>query len=324
MALTPSSTRGGGPPGRRRPGRTAPIAALVVFAVLLTACGPERVYQYRIMTRGPVSTNVEQFAGQVQRGLNDRRGWSLGGAIEFRRTNGPADFTVWLSTAGSVPSFSSMCSTQWSCRVGPNVIINEDRWRGATATWPYGVATYRNYVVNHEVGHWLGWGHIPCAGPGRRAPVMAQQSKGGAALGRCRFNVWPTEYERQVTAARHGVTARSIGLPSSDDPAGHLDRVDVRRRADGRPERVRLVGWAADGDTRGAIPIAVLVDTEPVWMARADKPRPDVQRIYPGLSRNHGFDVSVDVPPGAGVVCVDAAGVGSGLPRTQIGCEVVK
>lgn len=321
--MDPISTSSRSPrtPGRHR---SVPIVALVVLAVVLTACGPERIHQYQIMTRGPVSTDVEQFAAQVDRGLNDRRGWSLGGAIEFRRTHGPADFTVWLSTAASVPSFSSLCSTQWSCRVGPNVIINEDRWRSATATWPYGVASYRDYVLNHEVGHWLGWGHTSCAGPGQRAPVMAQQSKGGAALGACRFNVWPTDSERQVTARRQGVTARSIGLWSPDDPFGRLESVRVDRRPDGRPERVHLSGFAMDGDTRDPIPVAFLVDNRSVRLTSADRYRPDLLDSFPGQGTHHGFATTLEVSPDAGVVCVDAFGVRSGLPRAQVGCHVVK
>jgi hypothetical protein len=35
---------------------------------------------------------------------------------------------------------------------------------------------YRRYMVNHEVGHFFGYGHRPCATSGGPAPVMMQQT----------------------------------------------------------------------------------------------------------------------------------------------------
>ena len=51
------------------------------------------------------------------------------------------------------------------------------------------LAAYRTYQVNHEVGHYLGHGHVSCPGSDRAAPVMLQQSMD---LGRCVPNSWPT------------------------------------------------------------------------------------------------------------------------------------
>ena len=51
----------------------------------------------------------------------------------------------------------------------PNVVINNDRWVFASSSWNAGggsLRDYRHMVVNHEVGHWLGHGHLFCPGPG--------------------------------------------------------------------------------------------------------------------------------------------------------------
>lgn len=300
------------------------VGAIAAVVVLVAACDPERIYTYRIATRGPVGADAGEFAAQVDRTLRDPRGWSLGGSIGFRRTDGPANFTVWLASAGSVPSFSSACSSQWSCRVGPNVIINHDRWRGATATWPYGLRAYRDYVTNHEVGHWLGFGHQGCPAPGLPAPVMTQQSKGGSVLGACRFNTWPTQGELQAAARRHGVSVRPTGLASPEDPFGNIDRVQVERRPDGKPRAVRLAGWAMDGDTTGPLLVAVFVDGRPLTMLVADRQRADLARAVPMLGGAHAFDQRVELPPTASIVCLDAIGAGPGLPAAQLGCPIVK
>lgn len=150
----------------------------------------QRTVTYSVATRGPVTASVKEFARLAQQTYDDPRGWR-GGGVTFRRVASGGSFTLVLSTAEQVPSFSSVCSTMWSCRVGRYVIINQTRWRSASPAWNAGkrsLRDYRHMVVNHETGHWLGLGHPSCPGPGRLAPVMMQQSKGTSG---CRFNPFP-------------------------------------------------------------------------------------------------------------------------------------
>jgi hypothetical protein len=91
------------------------------------------------------------------------------------------------------------CDVVWSCRNGSNVVINEDRWLGASPAWNEaggGLRDYRHMVVNHETGHWLGFGHATCSSPGAPAAVMQQQSMG---LQRCAPNPWRLARERVAT-----------------------------------------------------------------------------------------------------------------------------
>ena len=308
--------------------RLIAVAAVALLAATLVGCeqpAPDRVITYRIETRGPIRADLGQFGRHVAQTVSDPRGWSMGGAISFRQVTGPADISIVLATAASVPRFSSGCSSQWSCRVGRYVIINEERWLGATALWPYDLDSYQHYVVNHELGHWLGLGHWGCPGGfGTRSPVMAQQSKGGAALGSCRFNVWPTDAEKGSVGRIQRVRPRPTGLRSPDDPFGNLNRTTITRDVNGRPDTVRMQGWALDGDTSAPLGIIVQVDGRPVDIVRADRRRDDVARDYPRYGASHGFDVTVDVPPDAETMCVVAGGVGGGYPLQTIGCAVVK
>jgi hypothetical protein len=151
---------------------------------------------YHVTTRGRISASVATFRRQAQATFEDARGWRRAG-VAFRRVPRGGDFTLVLSEASQVPTFSSGCSARWSCRVGRYVIVNQTRWQRASPMWNdagRSLRDYRHMVVNHETGHWLGHGHRGCTGRGNPAPVMQQQS---IALDGCRPNPWPTAPERR-------------------------------------------------------------------------------------------------------------------------------
>ncbi|MFD1945273.1 DUF3152 domain-containing protein [Nocardioides aestuarii] len=154
-----------------------------------------RTATYRIETRGHITARMKVFRRQVAETFADPRGWRSAG-VAFRRVSQGGDFSVVLAEASEVPRFSSVCSAQWSCRVGRYVIINQTRWKHASPSWNSAgqpLRGYRHMVVNHETGHWLGHAHRGCTGRGDLAPVMQQQSKG---LDGCRHNPWPLASER--------------------------------------------------------------------------------------------------------------------------------
>ena len=156
--------------------------------------GVRRTVTYRVETRGRITTSLKDFRRLAQQTYDDPRGWR-GKGVRFVRVERRGSFTLVLAEASTVPTFSSGCSSTYSCRVGRHVIINQTRWNRATPPWNAGggsLRDYRHMVVNHETGHWLGYGHAGCSGRGALAPVMMQQSKG---LDGCRFNPWPTPRE---------------------------------------------------------------------------------------------------------------------------------
>jgi len=155
------------------------------------------VVKYQVAIKGKVSTPLADFATQADQILNDPNGWARA-SIHFEQVKSGGAFTLWLSEDRYLPSFSRICSTYYSCSVGNNVIINHDRWMSGTAI-KMSIGDYRHMVVNHEVGHWLGWGHSYCPGKGQAAPLMMQQSKG---LNGCVGNPYPLP--RELKTPRFG------------------------------------------------------------------------------------------------------------------------
>jgi hypothetical protein len=137
------------------------------------------------------------FAQAVEATLGDPRSWGNGGRASFQRVGaaeaaaGQFDFKVSLVSPGSMERYCPGVGTggYTSCRYGDRAVINLARWATAVPDYEGDVATYRQYVVNHEVGHALGnREHPPCPGPGQLAPVMQQQTLG---LDGCVKNPWP-------------------------------------------------------------------------------------------------------------------------------------
>lgn len=160
------------------------------------------------------------FAQTVEAILSDPRGWTGSGEVSFKRVDGDAadpDFRVSLTTpetthkagvCGHAIEYESSCYNSNLHRV----VINLARWvRGAMA-FQGDLGLYRQYVINHEVGHALGNTHVGCPKDGALAPLMMQQTFGVAndyvaklngaggpvpANGKvCRPNAWPNPAAR--------------------------------------------------------------------------------------------------------------------------------
>lgn len=150
-----------------------------------------RTVPVRVEVEQGVHINPAVFATFVTTTLNDPRSWGNGGSIGFARTSGEAPLQVVLASPATTDRFCAPLDTNTadlSCRSGSRAVINAARWANGTPEYASDLTAYRHYVVNHEVGHWLGHGHVLCPGRGRPAPVMQQQTLG---LDGCARNSWP-------------------------------------------------------------------------------------------------------------------------------------
>ncbi len=247
---------------------------------------PARTITYTVRTRGTVRGDLAEFRRLASVTLNDRRGWSLGGSIRWREVSSGGDFVLWLASPSAVDAFAPICDASYSCRVGSNVVINDLRWRTGTAVWP-DVAEYHHYVVNHEVGHWLGMGHRGCPGAGAPAPVMQQQS---IALGRCVTNTWPTAAEKADGARRYRVPLRS----------SRPDLYAIKQHGDGGTAVHVIDGASAYARFQAHLPTALGRTSASLWdFAVADRDRDGVDDVVAIKRASSSGRIEVHVLDGA-------------------------
>jgi Protein of unknown function (DUF3152) len=153
------------------------------------------MWTYRVAVEEGLPVSLGEFTAMVDATLGDPRGWTGRGERLFQRVSGAASFTVYLASPwtaynlcrgvvdiriGGVP--------YTNCQAGGPVVINSDRYLSGASAFTGGLDVYRRYVINHEVGHRLGFAHQSCPGSGQLAPVMQQQTLG---MQGCQPNAWP-------------------------------------------------------------------------------------------------------------------------------------
>ncbi|MEU0257431.1 DUF3152 domain-containing protein [Streptomyces sp. NPDC006184] len=165
------------------------------------APGAGRKYRYRVDVERGLGLDGELFAEAVQKTLNDDRSWAHGGARTFERvSSGKPDFVITLASPGTTATWcakSGLDTTEdnVSCdsAATERVMINAYRWAQGSRTYgSSAIHAYRQMLINHEVGHRLGHGHVSCQKNNELAPVMQQQTKFLDHDGiHCRPNPWP-------------------------------------------------------------------------------------------------------------------------------------
>ncbi|MFG2192995.1 DUF3152 domain-containing protein [Streptomyces sp. NPDC048639] len=165
------------------------------------APGRGEVVRYRVDVEKKLPLDGKLFAQAVQKTLNDRRSWGRGGTRTFERvSSGEPDWVITLASPGTTATWCAKSGLDTtvdnvSCDSASTerVMINAYRWaQGAETYGDDKMLTYREMLINHEVGHRLGLGHEGCPKSGALAPVMMQQTKYLATDGRiCKPNAWP-------------------------------------------------------------------------------------------------------------------------------------
>ena len=161
----------------------------------------------------------EGFARMVTETLDNPKSWTHNPQFAFQRIDASTpdlkpDFRVSLTSPMTVREGcgyeiqleSSCYNPIYGPDAEPRVFINLARWVRGAVPFQGDIGSYRQYLINHEVGHAIGYTtHEPCERNGALAPIMMQQtfstSDNDASRfdpeyvkpdGKtCRFNSWP-------------------------------------------------------------------------------------------------------------------------------------
>ena len=146
-----------------------------------------------------IVTDTSAVRRDISSALLDSRGWQAVDHVHFvmldpqERSRGKKpEIIVTLASPDTVNKLCAPLETHGnvSCAKSGRAVINLRRWMLGVPFYDGDLAGYREYVVNHEVGHTLGHDHQSCPRKGRPAPVMLQQTLG---LQGCTPWPWPKQ-----------------------------------------------------------------------------------------------------------------------------------
>ncbi|MGI5189744.1 DUF3152 domain-containing protein [Promicromonospora sp. CA-289599] len=151
---------------------------LVVVGGSRLAPAEGKVWRVQIAVEKGLPVDPEVFAESVLATLNDPRGWNAADGSTFAWTDSDDyDARVVLASPGTTDRLCLPLDTigELSCGIEETAVLNFKRWATGSQAWE-STGRYRQYLVNHEVGHVIGYRHDLCAGEGEHATVMVQQT----------------------------------------------------------------------------------------------------------------------------------------------------
>jgi hypothetical protein len=147
----------------------------------------------------------ENFSSKISSVLGDERGWKkYGYEFEYKGRIPSKDKNTLHIVLVNGDKAKKMCGSKlggFSC-YSPDenfIYMNLTNWMGGSQS-QLPLERYRTYVINHEVGHRLGFGHPDkqktnycSANKGKPGSVMIQMTRGPDWVAPCIENEWPLD-----------------------------------------------------------------------------------------------------------------------------------
>jgi hypothetical protein len=180
-----------GQPRPAPPALVTPEGFHVVAGTAAAGDGEAETVRYTVELDPTLRADPDAVAATVEAALHDERSWARDRRLERIEDPDQADVRVLLAHPDEVDALCGAAGLdtegRYSCWTGEFAALNAWRWEVGAHDFD-DLDTYRRYLINHEFGHGLGYGHVACPAPGELAPVMMQQS---ITTDGCVANGWP-------------------------------------------------------------------------------------------------------------------------------------
>ena len=155
---------------------------------------PLKTYTYCITSAKPIT--IAGFRQSVAMALAQSPGWTLDGKLQYKAVDSGCNFNIALQPDAQMASLDATCKGVASCMVGSDLYLSDSVWTQPPAAWKGTTLAYQTDLVNHVVGHWMGFEHVSCTAPDGNKPVLSQPT---LTLGGCSPQWYEIPNEAQGT-----------------------------------------------------------------------------------------------------------------------------
>jgi len=128
---------------------------------------------YHYCTRGVSGSQTRTLIERAAATLGGASGWGLNGLVAFGSGEADCNFSLELRSTAQMADVGTVCKGLVSCQVGNVLAFNADKWDTLPVGWVGSLAGYQTELINHEVGHWLGFDHAGCVSKPTAQPILA-------------------------------------------------------------------------------------------------------------------------------------------------------
>jgi len=132
-----------------------------------------KTLRYKISIESDIKRSLKNFKKDIHNILSNPKSWK----VNFVQNDTNFDLEITLASAKNIKTYCGFSGLSCADPTNNKVWINNSRWTNGAKPSKLSLKNYRIYLINHEVGHLLGFGHaVPKKN--RRVPVMNQHTLG--------------------------------------------------------------------------------------------------------------------------------------------------